>query len=88
MVAQDFMDLVTRPDGSPDPQRFQELWPQIRVLARCSPVHKHDIVRKLHVRLLVPQPWSLNAPAVLPVCRFPSRALRTLFLSKLLSWFL
>jgi len=48
MQAQRFMDLVTRPDGTPDADKFQELWPRVRVLARCSPVHKHDIVKKLH----------------------------------------
>jgi len=47
MRAQDFMDRVQRPDGSHDAALFAELWPQVRVLARCSPVHKYDIVKHL-----------------------------------------
>eukprot|EP00193_Tetraselmis_chui_P002293 CAMPEP_0177769666 /NCGR_PEP_ID=MMETSP0491_2-20121128/10465_1 /TAXON_ID=63592 /ORGANISM="Tetraselmis chuii, Strain PLY429" /LENGTH=414 /DNA_ID=CAMNT_0019286733 /DNA_START=112 /DNA_END=1356 /DNA_ORIENTATION=+ len=47
MDAQTFRDLVTNPDGSADAEKFFELWPSIRVLARCTPTHKFEIVKRL-----------------------------------------
>mmetsp|Transcript_5817 Transcript_5817/g.15174 ORF Transcript_5817/g.15174 Transcript_5817/m.15174 type:complete len:1075 (-) Transcript_5817:70-3294(-) len=47
MDAQRFNDLVTRADGSADVDAFARMWPQVRVLARCTPTHKFEIVKKL-----------------------------------------
>ena len=45
MEGQDFRERVTREDGSLDLDSFWDLWPSLRVLARCNPTDKLLIVR-------------------------------------------
>lgn len=44
MQGEDFRALVCRPDGSINCARFLEVWPHLRVLARCTPQDKLTIV--------------------------------------------
>jgi magnesium-transporting ATPase (P-type) len=60
MDAQTFRDLVTKPDGSADAEKFFELWPSIRVLARCTPTHKFEIVKRLQVNPFPPHTLTLT----------------------------
>jgi len=41
---QQFRDMVVAPDGSINREAFLEIWPQLRVLARCTPADKFTIV--------------------------------------------
>ena len=45
LEGQDFRERVTRPEGSVDKDKFWQLWPDLRVLARCNPTDKLIIVR-------------------------------------------
>ena len=45
MEGQQFRDAVLTPDGSVDYAAFNAIWPNLRVLARCSPKDKYTIVR-------------------------------------------
>ena len=45
MEGKDFRKAVTREDGSVDKRKFEELWPHLRVLARCNPTDKLIIVK-------------------------------------------
>ncbi|KAL4531129.1 hypothetical protein Ndes2526B_g04715 [Nannochloris sp. 'desiccata'] len=44
MEGQQFRDMVVAPDGSINREAFLEIWPQLRVLARCTPADKFTIV--------------------------------------------
>ena len=45
MEGKDFRREVTRDDGSVDKHKFWQLWPHLRVLARCNPTDKLIIVK-------------------------------------------
>ncbi|EGD82982.1 P-type ATPase [Salpingoeca rosetta] len=42
-----FRQRVTRADGSIDFEEMDKIWPQLRVLARCSPSDKYNLVKGL-----------------------------------------
>ncbi len=44
MEGQQFREMVVAPDGSINKDAFLEIWPQLRVLARCTPADKFTIV--------------------------------------------
>ena len=52
MEGADFRSAVTREDGSVDLHRFWQLWPHLRVLARCNPTDKLIIVKGAPARVL------------------------------------
>ena len=45
MEGHQFRDAVLTRDGSVDYAAFNAIWPNLRVLARCSPKDKYTIVR-------------------------------------------
>ena len=45
MEGHQFRDAVLNRDGSVDYAAFNAIWPNLRVLARCSPKDKYTIVR-------------------------------------------
>jgi hypothetical protein len=66
MEGREFRQRVLRPDGSLDAAAFLELWPRLRVLARCTPADKYTIVTGA-----APPPPSLAGGrqlALLPAC--------------------
>lgn len=48
MEGQEFRDMVLRPDGSLDEEAFLRIWPQLKILARCTPADKFDLVSAVH----------------------------------------
>ena len=65
LEGQDFREQVTRPDGSVDKDKFWQLWPDLRVLARCNPTDKLIIVRGALLGRLGQYPYPCCAVAAL-----------------------
>jgi magnesium-transporting ATPase (P-type) len=45
MTGEEFRGQVVRSDGSINQPVFNELWPKLRVLSRCSPRDKYVIIQ-------------------------------------------
>lgn len=45
LEGQDFRERVVKPGGSIDLEAFSQLWPSLRVMARCTPSDKLTIVK-------------------------------------------
>jgi Ca2+ transporting ATPase len=48
MEGQEFRNLVLRSDGSLDEDAFLRIWPRLKILARCTPADKFDLVSAVH----------------------------------------
>lgn len=58
MTGPQFRERVLRPDGTINRQEFNDLWPALRVMGRCSPQDKYTIVRGEY--LAMPEAASVN----------------------------
>jgi Ca2+ transporting ATPase len=66
MSGDEFRKQVVLPDGSINQAEFDKIWPTLRVLARCSPTDKYNLVTGLQnselYKVMQQNPGSLAAP--------------------------
>ena len=62
MTGPEFRERVLRADRSIDRRQFTALWPELRVMGRCSPQDKYTIVRGEQSSTQLPCHKHLSAP--------------------------
>ena len=71
MTGEDFRERVLDADGNLDQAEFDKIWPTLRVLARCSPTDKFNLVSGLQNSNLFEV--YRKDPSALPVPIYPDR---------------